>query len=328
MPRLDEVQQDLEARIQVTNQLVTLAKRFLLASIPSGQTVETSQVLEAFAADQGTPRVEHVVVHEGMPLEPQVEAAARNIECRFAGARALWELVGAADLVAIGIASTSTVSQGYTTVYGNSGGHTGGWRLESMPLVAPSQVHRPVFSGEAGVGDGITDPDLYVDAAGLATADAEVQEAARDAVFCLRAGLHRPAAVMLGKVMEGAWIETGLALAHACPGETAAARLTDLLQSPDESLARKIAETRELYQKADWFSAVYSEASVRPRELEWTVVWSNVLRTARNGIHMGGQAPALATYEKVVTLFLQGEDSLRRLYQIRDAALSQVQQSE
>ena len=72
---------------------------------------------------------------------------------------------------------------------------------------------------------------------GVEGADDEIAEALIDTVRCLRNELYRPAVTMLGKAMEGAWIELGVSLAKAMPGEVDASKFEDVMVDENTGIA-------------------------------------------------------------------------------------------
>ena len=155
--------------------------------------------------------------------------------------------------------------------------------------------------------------------AGIEDAHPEVAEALQDAVACFRHDLYRPTVVMLGKAMEGAWIELGCALARCCLPGTEADKVEAQLKS-DGILVRKIQKVVKLYERTDLTQSVVQRSGVRPVELDSVVVWSDVLREARNAIHFGASPSMPNTYEKVAVLLLEAAASLKKMYRVKVAA--------
>jgi hypothetical protein len=155
----------------------------------------------------------------------------------------------------------------------------------------------------------------------LEGAHSEVIEAVRDAVLCLRESLYRPAVTQLGKAMEGAWIELGLALAKTLPAaDPVRQKVEENMKDDDRSIAKKITDVRDFYSRRDLLGTVIKQAGVRPEELNSVIVWADVVREARNAIHFGAAPVVANTYEKVVVLFLDGAKSLNLMYVVKRVA--------
>lgn len=208
----------------------------------------------------------------------------------------------------------------YTTVWRNSSGSTGGWALEDIPCLLPEAFWlSPKAPGGAYVN--IFDEDTFITAAGLLSSAPEVQEAARDAVECLRRELHRPAVVVLAKVAEGAWVELGLTLAAHLDG-SAGRRLLSRLADQSLSWPGLVKAVRNAMNTPDVVAALRS-VELSPNAFDHVEVWTNVLRDARNAIHFGAGASVPNTAEKVTTIFIDGVDCIRKLYLARWALTGQ-----
>lgn len=59
---------------------------------------------------------------------------------------------------------------------------------------------------------------------------------------------------------------------------------------------------------------------LRAGEIESVVIWSEVLREARNAIHFGVKPVIPNTYEKVAVLLLAAAGNLAKLYHIKRVA--------
>ena len=125
---------------------------------------------------------------------------------------------------------------------------------------------------------------------------------------------------MLGKAMEGAWIELGIALGRATSDDAMRSSILKLMSDEDQSIAKKIDRVLKFYDRRDLFADIATSSGIRPRELRNVFVWSDVLREARNAIHFGTNPAAANTYEKAVVLFLEGSNSFAKMYQIKKAA--------
>jgi len=68
------------------------------------------------------------------------------------------------------------------------------------------------------------------------------------------------------------------------------------------------------------FDFAVAQSGIRAGEIESIVIWSEVLRDARNAIHFGVKPVIPNTYEKVAVLLLAAADNLSKLYHIKRVA--------
>jgi hypothetical protein len=309
-----EAQSLLSELIQPTRQLVALAKIQILApETPS--KFDGVQEATRFALAQGFEPIDPVVVHPTVNTRGAVESAARHWSSVLAFQQALVELDGEGLAVAYHQRGLASPSQSYTTSVGG-GGQSGGWNLDRFEHLQTRQVLKPEFG--AGSNQGITaDGNIFAITAGLELAHGEIKQAAVDTVECLRRGLFRPTAATLGKVAEGAWIKVGLAMSTHLSGSRGAA-LHDQMTDQFVSFAKKVNVVVDEYRTQE-FSDVRSLGTVRIPEVQSIIVWTDVVRTARNAIHFGSGAHTVASYDSVAILVIGGATSLRKLYAIKNA---------
>ena len=112
----------------------------------------------------------------------------------------------------------------------------------------------------------VTDADLHVGELSFAGLDREIQDALRDAVGCFRAELYRPSLVMLRRASEGAWVESGLALAA--------------LAARDDPEGSKLAEAREVVafceRRPDIFEPLAQGAGLTIDGVRRAMLWSDM----------------------------------------------------
>ena len=126
---------------------------------------------------------------------------------------------------------------------------------------------------------------------------------------------------MLGKVMEGAWIELGLSLAkagHAPAGLTREAFEQELIDG--QSVASKVRGVNDVFVALPKSHLIRQTSGISPTELRSAVLWSDSLRETRNAIHFGVAPTTAYTYEGVAVLLVHGATSLKMLYRIKKAA--------
>ncbi len=319
--REQEAFQEIKDRVRVTQHFVAVAKSFLISQdFGQRDSVPVNTLVREFARAQGFDKTDEFVVHPTVDPQPQIAQTSGYISCELSLVQALWELVHNGTYMYVGTLRDERPSQAWTTVVAGSG-TSSSWNFQEFHYGRPDNV-MPGPRLRSGTPDTTTDPDLFILESGLEGAHAEVAEAAADAVRCLRHELYRPAVTMLGKVMEGAWIELGVALAAKLPnsGEPKPDDFKELMQSDNTSIARKIDEVRKLYERREILGPIYKTSAIRPAELQSAVIWSDVVRESRNAIHFGASPTIANSYEKVAVLFLDGAQCLAKIYAIKEAA--------
>ena len=126
---------------------------------------------------------------------------------------------------------------------------------------------------------------------------------------------------MLGKAVEGAWIELGCSLSR-----TITARdhnhdeFESMMRGDDWGFARKIQEILSLCRRKEWVGSVLRDADVRLPEIEEIASWSHTVRDARNAIHFGVRPVVGNNYEKVAVLLLAAARHLQSIYLLKRIA--------
>lgn len=314
-----EISDAIFAKVEVTHHNVTLAKQhFLRQEMPVQFNPEGEFAL--FAAGRGHEYREYN--GNASDHTAQIELIANYLSDVLCASQAFWELVGTGVLLPISAPTARHASIGWKSSRG--GGGFGELR-EKIRWVSPGHASKSPALLYGSI-DPIVDGDLYLSDAGLTDASPEIQESARDSVDSLRAGLFRPAIVMLGKTSEGAWIELGTALTPVLQGSARNTLLSNI-NDHRRSTANKIAEIVKQYTANPSGRKVQKLSGVSDDDFSHIVAWTDVVRDARNAIHPRGTPTPPNTYEKTAVLFLRGADALRKLYSIRRAAIDLEQES-
>jgi len=320
--REEEAKKAIVQNVIVTRQHVILAKLYLL-NLSRTQRHDPQPIVEQFATQQGCSKPNTVFLRPDTGTQPDVQAAiveaSEYLISVLSVEEAIWELIHEGiflhdhNFINIGLRISWT-----TAVQGS--GHSGDWRFDEFEIQVPGTINfAPSYRYETR--ETLTDPNLFILEAGIKGADIEVIEALQDAVNCFRKQLYRPAVVLLGKAMEGAWVEVGIALIHSVPDSARFDKakfeesITDAI-----SIMKKIDKVLQLYKNKDLVGHVVNECGIRASELENIAIWSKVLQDARNAIHYGVKPTIPNTYEKVAVLLLASADSLSKLYHIKRTA--------
>jgi len=129
-----------------------------------------------------------------------------------------------------------------------------------------------------------------------------------EAAQCFRHELYLSAVVMIGKAAEDTWTQLGQALVGVFPR---AVKLSD----PLLHIGRRVNDTQKLLESAEG-KELLKQAEVHAEELRGAVIWSHVVREARNAVHYGTANSAQNNYEKVAVLLLSTVPNLRILYRL------------
>ena len=168
------------------------------------------------------------------------------------------------------------------------------WYLEqdghAMPIRAALSPSAKYSSQEP-----LVIPSIYLLESGLDGAHEDVQEAISDTIRCYRAGLYRPAATMLAKAMEGAWIELGVALAGAgyAPPKMSVIEFNDQFLSL-APITVKMQKVKDLCLSVE-LKQLRAESGVEPHLPETAWLWSDSLAKTRNAVHFGLELPSWST---------------------------------
>jgi hypothetical protein len=317
----DEAQKELNKSVIVTRQQIEFAKMYLL-KLSRIEEYEPLRIIEQFATIRGCVKPKVIVIHPSVDVEAEIKEAAGYFGSTMACAESVLSLIHDGVFLPISNNSVTDIDNRieWTTVVPGSGGYSSGWVLEHFRIQVPIRVAFAP-SRRSDSSEFLSDPGLYVVLTKIEGADADVIEAIKDSINCFRHELFRAAVVLLGKAMEGAWIEVGVALAKSVPDGTSFNRtkfLEDIFS--DSSVIRKASDVLSLYKNKEYVGNVVNKYGIPAAEIENIVVWSEVLRDSRNAVHYGVKPVIPNNYEKVAVLLLAGADNLSKLYHIKRTA--------
>lgn len=323
----NEAEAEIRSRILITNQLVTFAKAFLLNLAGIGPYTPRN-VISAFARNQGYRLPDKIVLHPSVDPYPSIDQTAGYIRCAMAFAEATWALIYSGYFWNFGPIEHERIDQQWTTVGPDGSGTTSNWRFDDLGYDLPRELWKTP-SHRTNQSDILTDPDIFLSKANVQNADKEIAEAINDAVLCFRHGLYRAAVTMLGKAMEGAWIEVGCSIVKASKQDAdKKEHIIRKLQDDSVGVPSKVKQILDLYKNKDLCGDIIKATDILPSSIERIVVWSNVLREARNAIHFGSSPTIPNSYEKVSVLLIDGATNFSSLYRIKyvsDEIITQAQ---
>lgn len=313
----DEAKAEILQRVVVTRQNVTLAKSFLQRLQDIGPH-DPFILMNQFSKQQGYQLPDKIVLHPSVDPEPPLRQTSGYFACVLAFTEAIWALIHQGYFLCMDNPRAWDAHQEWTTVVPGQGGTSAVWSFPEYSIELPHKiVLAPSYRHERP--QPMTDPDLFVLEARIENADPEIIEALKDAVRCFRHELYRPAVTMLGKAMEGAWIELGCSLARTVPAEGGfnKDKFVDIMSDDNTGIATKIQKVRDLYNQKNLIGHVIKQCGISPKELDNIIIWSDVLRESRNAIHFGVKPTIENSYEKVAVLFIDGAKNLAIMYKIK-----------
>ncbi len=312
MAQANALREQLLSRTRVTAIELTLAKKFLLRQ--ASLKLEPRRLIPQFVREMGAETPQQIVIHQRVDPEPAIRNAALYFTAAQALGEAIWALIGEGVYLPMGVHETWNAGLGWTTVVPGSGGTSEGWAFPEFEFEYPVYILRAPSRRSDAISP-LTDGDLFQAHLDIPSAHPEVQESLRDAVACFRHELYRPAVYALGKAAEGAWTELGLALTKALSD----AALEAEYRSEETGFFRRIRGALELFESAQ-ASAFRRSAKLRPMALRTSATWSDVLRDARNAIHLGAEPNFPNNHEKTSTLLLGAGQHLSTIYSVAEAA--------
>ena len=316
-----EARKEILARVVVSKQNVTLAEDYLLCQ-PRDKVYESLAVVSDFTREQGHTKPDRIILHRDADIEADLTRGAEYFTSVLSIAEAIWLCIHEGILIHSSQRVEFDNHIRWTTIPPQGGsGQSGGWTLEEFRMELPRTIafsfsHRRIDTSET-----LTNPNLFLLESGISGADAEVVEALQDSVNCFRKRLFRPAVVLLGKAMEGAWVEAGIALAQSVSegSQFNKSKFVEKMTS-ETPVMKKIDEVLNLYKNKNLIGDIPDRCGVRTSEVENIIVWSKVLQMARNAIHFGVKPIIPNSYEKVAVLLLSGAENLSKLYLIKKTA--------
>lgn len=315
----EEAKTVVRAQVRVTSQLISVAKAFILSNVNNSERYQTQALLVGFMAAQDSQAPPTVVINPAVDPTQTIQRSARHLSLTAAFVEALYGLVGFGLLIPSSNHNNVSPHIPWTTVH-NGSGSSGGWSWNEIYFSIPSEVTPAPSLWSRDPTEPILETSIFVTEVVGGLAGDAIIDALSDAVFCMRAELHRPAVVMLGKGVEGAWIELGDALHLALNGEGPShAKFLEETTGRNASFGRTIELVLKMCRQ-EATRSLLKVASVTEQQVEYAASWSHLVREARNAVHTAANSGVPATYETAHTMMLQARLNLRVLYKLREAA--------
>lgn len=316
----DAIQQMIYDEVNVTRSIVILAKKYILQL--NSTHINISSELPKFLKLHGYEHPGIVNIHDSLFDEKQITRVAGYFSYSIAFSESILELIHSNYLIGTGQLfpyDNSLYTIQWTTVV-HGGGTSSSWNFSNLITSVPSSLKRALsFKKENFV---LFDADLYITELNISNAHLEVIEALKDTIDCFKNELYRPSLTMLGKVVEGAWIEMGISLANYAIKQNHDKEkneaLIEYLQGPD-GFNKKVEKVVNLYSShhKDWFGDLRKKSGIQISHLVEIRIWTDVVREARNAIHFGAVPTTPNTFEKASTLLLAGSKNLQTLYKLK-----------
>lgn len=311
--------------IDIKRTHVVLAKKHLLNI--EDNLIDLPNELPKFLLEQGYPHPGKVIVHDSIFNEEKIFEISSYFTYTLAFSEAIFELINSNHFIPHNTQSYAYNSGIYTipwtTVINNGSGTTSSWNFSNLVIEIPRSVKKTSFNKNGR--SILFDSEVFIDNLKLNNAHSDVLEALGDTLECFKKELYRPSLTMLGKVVEGAWIEAGISLTQfAISGGYDVEKnekIIELLMSND-GFAKKVEKIVNLYSShhKDWYSDLRKESGIHIHDLQEIFLWTNVVRESRNAIHFGAEVSVPNSFEKTSIILLAAPKYLRTLYKLKDYA--------
>ncbi|KZE67995.1 hypothetical protein AWM68_17645 [Fictibacillus phosphorivorans] len=319
----NEVYNLIKKNILVDRHKIIVAKNYILEQ--DTVVIEIENLLNKFTSSQGYPMITTFVIHESVPLEEQVQQASGFISWYIAFSQAILELIHNNYLLVTNqqLYPYNGLQINWTTVVPGYGGRSASWNFTEYIVLIPSQVKKSFT--QLNNNFTLFDVDLFISKLEIDNAHPDVIEAIIDTITCFKKELYRPTLTMLGKAVEGAWIELGISLLNYAINqnidEEKNNQLLERLMGPD-SFAFKVSKVIDLYSShyKDWFKPVKVDTNIIPSQLAEIKIWTDVVREARNAIHFGAKVNSDNNYEKTAIILLASISHFKTIYSLKLSA--------
>ena len=297
--------------ISVTRQKIVIAKHFVVGYAFSG-VIETEDVVDNFLRQVSAlvERSPKTLQQETGDWVPELRRIADTLSWRLAALQAVSELTLSGFLM-----MDKELEPWQPVVRYQSQGHGSSWAFKKFNVSFPRRILKPPSSQSGQDNEILSNADLFLHAVGVPNMPEGVREALGEAVKCFRHELYAASVVMLGKALEEAWIDVGVALYEALPGDQT--KKIEDLTDPQTSIYKVLRTVLKLYEHSA-LDDIRRASGVR--NLNDALMWSDTVRDSRNVVHAGSTPSTPNTYEKVAALLLGAVPRTGELYRVLDEA--------
>jgi len=298
-----------EKTSEFSAQHVILAKGFLINY--KNQQIEAPTALREFLLQQGITM--GTINLENRTEEESIGIASNYLNYQIAFGEAYLELINNGDLIRID-------SRDHTIdmyISWSTRSQTAGWDFRDFNIYLPFAVRKPFY--RQGKPSLFSDPDVNLLLISAENAHKDVKEALKDTIACFKNELYGPTLTMLGKAVEGAWIELGLSLLSLLQPSTEVEKDKEKLMGLD-NLVWKIEKVIKLYDRQDLFAELSKASGIKPRNLIEIRMWTDIVRDSRNAIHFGAAPQVNNDFDKTSTILLSAVSHLKNIYHLKKCA--------
>lgn len=314
------IEQKIEENIYIDRHKIVTAKAHIM-NLSIEEEINLSTEMKRFSASQGFPVITELKTYE----DNAVAKASGNISWSMAFAYAALELINANQLIPTSpYLAPNNITIPWSNIRKGSGGTRSTFSFPKCAVPMPNTVIKPKLQGN-DYNFTLFNPDLFVSHMEIPNAHEDIKEALYDAIDCFKAELYRPTLTMLGKAVEGAWIELGVSLtSYAIENMNDVEKnmkLKDKLMGFD-SIANKVEKIIDLYSShhKDWFDGLRKETNIQAHYISGLQNWTELVRKSRNAIHFGVQLDTEINYEKTAIILLASIDNFKTIYALKSAA--------
>lgn len=318
--RYDSTKESIEKDISVNRHMIIVAKGYLM-NLNSSEEINLLDEVKNFTATQGFAEMK-VFQLQDPSSAPQLTG---YISWSIAFSYAVLELINANQLISTSAhLAPNNITVQYSSLVSGRGGDKGSWTFTNLAIPTPSKVIRPLYKGELS-NFTLFDPDLFIEHMEIPNSHEDVREALSDTIVCFKQELYRPSLTMLGKALEGAWIELGVSLAGYAAQRGHDVEKNEALQDKlrsRENFSNKVEKVIQLYgsHHKDWYDDIRKETNIQSGQLAGLHNWSDLIRKSRNAIHFGVKLDTEINYEKTAVILLASIDNFKLIYSLKGAA--------
>ena len=306
---VEEAGREIREKISVNEQMIVIAKSHIVESFQSNTTslissVQSSQ--EALSISSSNTTDEY----------------ALSISWHNAAVEAIWGLVSAGILIptssefietdrSVYFESTSGNRMASRTEFGNI-------NLQGTQLT----TYKSFRLRRSGVTENnfvLSNTDVYLNKMHTGSLSEHINTDLRECIACFRTENYLASLTMLGRAVEGAWVNLGMALADSANTDSTSNALNNSMKNENQSLSKKMKTVLNNYKKDDEFKDIWTKSSVFPRNLEEVHNWSDMVRDARNSIHWGAEPVIPNNYEKIAIYLMCAIPNIAAISKIMEA---------
>jgi len=301
----EEIAKQVRDKVEVTEQMVVVAKSHVVENFHHS----TDRLISSVISSQQIPSLDS---------PKSFDDYSNYISWHNATVEAIWGLIASgiiipasSDFIRVRDTLPYSVTRGNTT-------HSGGMRIEGL-LLKTYDSFRKKPSGVTENDFVLSNSDIYLSKMNTGVLSEHIDSDLRECIACFRSELYLASLTMLGRAVEGAWINLGHALSKAATNEATKDSIRKLMNNENQSLSKKMNTVLSSYKKKDEFQSVWEASGVYSRNLDEIHGWSDTVRDARNSIHWGATPVIPNNYEKIAIYLMCAIPNVNAIAKIVEA---------